>query len=142
MPSIGQILKAAAIIIIPIVAGGLVVGYILDAGIGNESQPVSNKKLSRDTVYTASATIIGLAVFGSLLAIRFGSQKSWERKIGTILIFFGIMMVVIIHAVFMLRACCGSLDAESFRWMITWTVVALLSMIVSGVVLITDAGDK
>ena len=69
--------------------------------------------VERDTVYLASATIVGLATFGSLLSVRvLGSPKTLKpRKRGFFIISIGVGMTIGFQSILMHKACCGSISA-------------------------------
>ena len=98
-------------------------------------------KIERDTVYLASATIIGLATFGSLVTVRaIGKPETREsRKWGLILMYGGVLVVISYHSFFMYNACCGGINVMQFGGLFVTTVVALIS-IAFGSVLFLDVG--
>ena len=99
--------------------------------------------VDRDTVYLASATIVGLATFGSLVTIRaLGKPKTRRaRKWGSVLMFGGAISVVIYQSSLMYGACCGSVNAIQFTGSVLLTVGAMITISL-GFVLVMDAWLK
>ena len=99
--------------------------------------------VKRDTVYLASATIVGLATFGSLVTIRvFGKPETrGRRKAGSIAMFAGAGIVISYQSFLMYIACCGSINVEYFTGLLMLTVAALISISI-GFVLILDSWLK
>ena len=99
--------------------------------------------VERDTVYLASATIVGLATFGSLLSVRvLGSPKTLKpRKRGFFIISIGVGMTIGFQSILMHKACCGSISAVLFECLLFATVVALV-LIACGFSLIRDSWFK
>ena len=111
--------------------------------------------VKRNTVYLASATIIALATFGSLVTIRvLGNPKilkpkapnpkilkpkaSKLRNRGFVLISGGIGSVIISQSGLMYFACCGSMNGLLFSSFFLLTVAALLFVTV-GFAMIRDS---
>ena len=96
--------------------------------------------VKKDTVYLASATIVALATFGSLVSIRvFGNPKTLKsRTWGFGMIFSGVLLVLISQSALMYGACCGSISATGFSCFFRWTVVGLIA-IAYGSILILDS---
>ncbi len=99
--------------------------------------------VKRDTVYLASATIVGFATFGSFVAVRvLGNPKTHgHRKLGSSMMFGGAAIVIIYHSFFMYIACCGSINAEQFTSLI-WITITTLIAIASGSILILNSWLK
>ena len=97
--------------------------------------------VERDTAYLASATIVALATFGSLVSIRvFGNPETLKsRTWGFGMIFGGVVAVIIFQSLLMYGACCGSISATGFSCFLLWTVAAIIA-IVYGSILILDSG--
>ena len=63
------------------------------------------KPLSRDAIYQGSATLAGLAIFGSLIGIRMGDalkkSSKFHRKIGAYMLVLGPYVLALTHIGFM-----------------------------------------
>ena len=96
--------------------------------------------IERDTVYLASATIVGLATFGSLVTVRvIGRPKTHKpRKHGVILMYGGTIVVINYHSLFMYSACCSGINEAQFIILFITTVAALVA-IAFGSVLMLDS---
>ena len=98
--------------------------------------------VERDTVYLASATIVGLATFGSLVSIRIiGKPKTHgHRTLGLILMYTGAITVIGYHSFFMYNACCGNINVMQFIGLFVITVLSL-GLVAFGSLLILDSGS-
>ena len=96
--------------------------------------------VERDTAYLASATIIALATFGSLVSIRvFGNPETLKsRTWGFGMIFGGVVAVIIFQSLLMYGACCGNINATGFSCFFWWTVAGLIA-IAYGSILLRDS---
>ena len=114
--------------------------WVIEAEKADDDWPV---EVGRDTVYLASATIVGLATFGSLLSVRvLGSPKTLKpRKRGFFIISIGVGMTIGFQSILMHKACCGSISAVLFDCLFLATVVALV-LIACGFSLIRDSWFK
>ena len=114
--------------------------WVIEAERADDDWPV---EVGRDTVYLASATIVGLATFGSLLSVRvLGSPKTLKpRKRGFFIISIGVGMTIGFQSILMHKACCGSISAVLFDCLFLATVVALV-LIACGFSLIRDSWFK
>ena len=88
--------------------------------------------VDRGTVYLASATIISLATFGSLVTVRvIGSPKTLKPRMrGFVTMFSGVLVVIIIQSILMYSACCGSMSTIGLGGLFFATVLALTSIII------------
>ena len=92
---------------------------------------VDDDALSRDAAYTGSATIVGLAIFGSLMSIRLRKISSAEPKakalqrLGVKLIILGCVVLVSIHMLFMGFMCCE----DPGNWTMLVAVATILSLV-------------
>ena len=86
--------------------------------------------VKRDTMYLASATIIGLATFGSLVTVRIlGDPITLKlRTQGFFMMYVGVIVVIICQSFLMYGACCGNISVIGFIGYFGVTVVALLSI--------------
>ena len=96
--------------------------------------------VERDTAYLASATIVALATFGSLVSIRvFGNPETLKsRTWGFGMVFGGVVAVIIFQSFLMYEACCGNINATGFSCFFLWTVVGLIA-IAYGSILLRDS---
>ena len=96
--------------------------------------------VERDTVYLASATIVGLATFGSLVSVRIiGKPKTHgHRTLGLILMYTGAITVTGYHSFIMYNACCGSINVAPFIVLFVMTVLGL-GLVAFGSLLILDS---
>ena len=80
-----------------------------------------------DGIYEATATILALVSFGSVLGVRLSSNKdaAGRQRGGLALVSGGSFLVVIIQASVMVKLCCGSLPASQYIIYIGLTGVAL-----------------
>ena len=100
-------------------------------------------EIERDTLYLASATIIALATFGSLVTVRFlGYSKTLKtRGHGIILMFGGVIVVIVCQSILMYGACCGSINTMGFVGLFGATAVSLVSITI-GFAMILESGLK
>ena len=86
--------------------------------------------VKRDTMYLASATIIGLATFGSLVSVRvLGDPITLKlRTQGFFMMYIGVIVVIICQFFLMYGACCGNISMIGFIGYFGVTVAALLSI--------------
>ena len=127
------------------------VNLILRSEIAGDIWVIETKKaddvwpveVGRDTVYLASATIVGLATFGSLVTIRIlGTPKTREaRKWGAVMMFSGVVGVIGYQSFLMYIACCSSINASQFAGFL-WLTVGVLVSIALGSGLIMDSWFK
>lgn len=84
--------------------------------------------VDRDTVYLA--TIVGLATFGSLVTVRvLGKPKTRRtRKLGSVLMFGGAVIVISYQSFLMYSACCSSISAWQFGNLFLLTVAVLVAI--------------
>ena len=93
------------------------------------------KPLSPDAIYLGGATIIGLATFGSALAIRIKMERTARGKsrqqvrIGLLL--GGALALIISQWVLMLGACCLEDDLDLFFYFHAMTLISAVLVIVS-----------
>lgn len=96
-----------------------------------ESTFTTNPIVNPGDVYTAAATIAGLAVFGSVLGVKIsGSTETYpNRFIGAITMICGSISVIIIQVWIMYQACCVGLNNTIFLLYLTGTVITLAAII-------------
>ena len=87
--------------------------------------------VERDTVYLASATIIALATFGSMVTIRvLGKPQTRKfREQGIVMMSGGIGAAITVQSLLMYGACCGSMDKtllSIFLVMATTTIIFVI----------------
>ena len=99
--------------------------------------------VDRDTVYLASATIVGLATFGSLMTVRvFGKPKtSNTRAWGFSIMFAGMLFLIVFQSILMYVTCCSGADSVAFTILFSVTVMFLV-FIAIGFFLIVGASFK
>ena len=102
-----------------------------------------NLGVERDTVYLASATIIGLSTFGSLLAVRISGKPETlkHRKQAFGMISAGVGAVILLQFFIMYGACCSNFDAGHFFLLLLFTVAALV-IVASGFARVIDSWFK
>ena len=112
--------------------------WVIEAERVDDDWPV---EVGRDTVYLASATIIGLATFGSLVSVRIiGKPRTHgHRTLGLVLMYTGALTVIGYHSYFMYSACCGNTNVMLFVGLFVLTVVGLI-LVAFGSFLILDSG--
>ena len=114
--------------------------WVIEAKRADDHWPV---EVERDTVYLASATIVSLATFGSLVTIRIlGTSKTREaRKWGAVVVFSGVGGVIFYQFFLMHVACCSTINASQFAGFL-WLTAAVLMSIALGCGLIIDSGFR
>ena len=114
--------------------------WVIEAKRADDHWPV---EVERDTVYLASATIVSLATFGSLVTIRIlGTPKTRAaRKWGAVVVFSGVGGVIFYQLFLMHIACCSTINASQFAGFLWLTAAALMS-IALGCGLIIDSGFR
>ena len=114
--------------------------WVVEAKGVDDHWPV---EVERDTVYLASATIVSLATFGSLVTIRIlGTPKTREaRKWGAVIVFSGVVGVIGYQSLLMYSACCSTINASQFAGFL-WLTAAVLALIAFGCGLIMDSGFR
>ena len=117
--------------------------WVIEAERADDDWPV---EVGRDTVYLASATIVGLATFGSLVSVRIISKPKTHgrRTLGLVLMYTGALTVIGYHSYFMYSACCGSTNVMLFVSLFVLTVLGLV-FVAFGSFLILDSeltGEK
>lgn len=91
----------------------------------------SNKvNVDPNAVYTASATIMGLAVFGSVFAVRPKAQPSTVYRMWRFAIITLLMIIVGIQTVTMHLACCTELDPSKLTTYLFATFVCLIVILI------------
>ena len=111
--------------------------WVIEAERKDESW---NFGVDRDTVYLASATILALATFGSLLAVVVSGRPETHKskRQGVSMMFAGVGAVIILQFLIMYGACCSNFDAGYFFILLLFTVVAL-AIVASGFALLLDS---
>ena len=90
--------------------------------------------LSRDAVYVGSATLVGLAIFGSLIGIRTRDvikSKIWYLQIGVPMLIIGPYALAITHAVFIFEP-----NPEQSLWFVVPVSISSIFVTVTGYVLV------
>ena len=96
--------------------------------------------VDRDTVYLASATILALATFGSVLAVVVSGRPEIHKPKGqgASMMFAGVGAVIILQFLIMYGACCSNFDAGYFFILLLFTAVALV-IVVGGFARVIDS---
>lgn len=114
----------------------IVIPMIVDFSSWTESEV----NVDADTIYVSSATLIGLATFGSVLGIKLvkGLKAQKRNYMGIGIISVSVMMVIILQWFIMLQACCMDFDSLSF---VIWQVGTLgyLMGIIAGFAFILES---
>lgn len=124
--------------LIPVVILTVVLAIVLLSGVA-ESKFTTNPIVKPGDVYTAAATIAGLAVFGSVLGVKIsGSAETYpNRFIGATMMLCGSISVIIIQVWIMYHACCVGLNDTIF-WLYMFGTVTTLAAIIVGFTIILD----
>lgn len=82
-------------------------------------------------IYEATATILALVSFGSVLGVRLSTNRhaAGLQQGGLILVFGGSFLVIIIQVLVLGGLCCGSLSTIQYLAYITLTGLALIEMV-------------
>ena len=90
-------------------------------------------------VYEATATILALVSFGSVLGIRLSANKDTavRQRGGLLLVLGSSIHVILIQVLVMGGLCCGSLFTSQYLIYITLTGIALMGMILCYVTIVT-----
>lgn len=89
----------------------------------------------------ASATIVGLATFGSLVATRVFENPKTANSWGFAMTFGGVMIVIVYQSYLMYGVCCGGIDSVMFAGLF-WSTVFSLTLIIIGYVVARKAWLK
>ena len=126
------ILSFAMLIVFVIIANisTSVSGAELDSASDNDVED----ELDRNTIYQSSATVLALALFGSVLAFRFGGQQRTEgiRRSGAILMFIGAFLIAIMCVLLMIYACCSLSIEREIMFMSLLSIFAAVLMFLVG----------
>ena len=111
--------------------------WVIEAERKDESW---NFGVDRDTVYLASATILALATFGSVLAVVVSGRPETHKpkRQGASMMFAGVGAVIILQFLIMYGACCSNFDAGYFFILLLFTATAL-AIVASGFALLLDS---
>ena len=84
-----------------------------------------------NTLYVSSATLIGLATFGSVLGIKLGKDPTSQKwnYLGIGVISVSVMMVIILQWLTMIYACCMHLNSWAFVIWQFGTLIYLMGII-------------
>ena len=120
-------------------AGGLLVIFgVIMSSAGSLSDPtVGEGALSRDAAYTGSLTLAGLAIFGSALVSRIGSNtkdSSLDRRTGIMLATLAPFALAAMHLLFAAYMCCN--DPGPFVMRLAVFSCALMAMSLAGYVML------
>ena len=99
--------------------------YVVDT---DQAPPTANNV---EGVYEATATILALVSFGSVLGVRLSTNKDTAgRQLGgLILVSGGSLLVIIIQVLVMGGLCCGSLPTSQYLAYIVLTGLALMAIV-------------
>lgn len=88
-------------------------------------------RIDADTVYIASATILALTSFGSIVGVRISSERETARvQAGGITLMLGsVMAIVFVQVWVMITACCGELAQSGYKCAMMGTAVLLICVL-------------
>ena len=93
--------------------------------------------IDRETIYAASATLMGFATFGSILGMRLsGSVAEVHRFVGAITMICGMVGVIFTQAQIMYRACCDVLSNDIMGLFIAGTAGTLTTIVVGFAIIV------
>ena len=98
----------------------------------------SDVKVSRDTAYVSSATLIGLATFGSVLGIKLGKSpeaRIWNNR-GVFTITCSVLILILLQWLIMLEACCLDSVLLGVGLLHVFTLACLVGIILGFVILL------
>lgn len=96
---------------------------------GDSLDILGGERLSRDALYLASATLIGFAIFSSVLTLRFEGRSDTigQRKSAALLMLVGLIVVAFLQTILMLFACCVPTVKQSYMFTtVACTFIGLL----------------
>ena len=108
--------------------------YIIYYSSGTKSEI----KVSPDTLYTSSATLSGLATFGSVLGIKLGKtheSRKWNNM-GMMVIVGSVTSWIILQGIVMLKACCLDFDLLELYVFQGGTMVCLIGILLGFAVIL------
>lgn len=136
---VATVLASLVLILGLVIVSGIVDASKHNADSGQDAVGWTNG-LSRDAAYTSSATLAGLAIFGSVLGVRLSTktEAGSKRNAGVVTMLGGVISTVTLHGNFLYYACCQDFHEVWFRLMVIVTVIAMLA-IALGFTLIIEA---
>ena len=98
----------------------------------------SEVRVNEKTLYASSATLIGLATFGSVLGIKLvkDAKARMTNNVGIIVIFLSVVMLILLQWAIMLKACCLDFDLWELGILHTLTLFCLIGIMVGFVFLL------
>ena len=104
-----------------------------------------NDTISRDALYQASATILAISIFSSILAFKFGGKRDSRdiRIDAASLIFAGTVFVAILQVILMRYACCApEVNTSTIDFFVFMTFIAMLMLGIGAALLIKASLEK
>ena len=95
-------------------------------------------RVNEGDLYTSSATLSGLAVFGSVLGIKLGKSPEahiWENM-GMTVIVGSLTALIILQGIVMLKACCLNFDLLELYMLQGGTVLCLIGILMGFAVIL------
>ena len=137
--AVATVLAGLAIFLVLVIVSGIIDASKHNADSDQNAVGWTNG-LSRDAAYTSSATLAGLAIFGSVLGVRLSTktEAGSKRNAGVVTMLGGVIATVSIHGKFMHYACCQDFHEVWFGLMVIVTVIAMLAIVI-GFTLIIEA---
>ena len=88
-------------------------------------------KVSSDTLYVSSATLSGLATFGSVLGIKLGKTHESHKwnNIGMMIITISVVFLIILQGMIMLKACCMDFNLWELSVLQWGTMICLIGIL-------------
>ena len=85
--------------------------------------------LSRDAVFMGSATLLGLATFGSLLSLMVGSKHTQNKNLIRF-VFVGLAMVIALSTMLMFFACC----LDEFNLSVVGIIIVMIGIMAYAII--------
>ena len=136
--------KQAAVIVALLLSGVVAVTVIHAIFHASKSLPDLLQVMDGDGLYAASATILALVGFGSIIGVRIRSDRTraTTQLSGIILVFGSSSVVILTQVVTMIGLCCLNLNHLTYALYLLITGMTLIIMMVGYILLITQQKEE
>lgn len=123
--------------IIGIAAASLVPPWIYGAPLGIDVNEAMKNASTVNGIYEATATILGLVGLGSIIGVKFSTNKEQfgVQRGGLVLVGGCNVLVILIQTLIMLGVCCAGLPIIVYGMYVWLTGVSLMGMVFGYVVM-------